>query len=144
MNEEDWEYAKRKGVHIFPMTEIEEKGLVSIIEEALQLAWNGTDGVYLSFDIDALDPCHAPGTGSPTFGGLTSKEVLKAVGIITNKGLVGFDLVEVIPNYDLHDMTSTLAARIIVEVLATCAFKARNKINKKNLSLGGARATLDD
>lgn len=69
VNEEDWAYAKRKGVHIFQMTEIEERGLVSIIEEALQLVWNSTDGVYLSFDIDALDPCHAPGTGSPTFGG---------------------------------------------------------------------------
>ena len=129
MNEEDWEYAKRKGVHIFRMTEIEEKGLVSIIEEALQLAWNGTDGVYLTFDIDALDPCHAPGTGSPTFGGISAKEALKAVGMIAKKGLVGFDLVEVTPNYDLHDMTSTLASRIIVEVLASCAFRIQNKIN---------------
>lgn len=64
----------------------------------------------------------------PHSGGITAKDALKAVGMIAKKGLVGFDLVEVIPSYDLHDMTSTLAARIIVEVLASCAFRARTKM----------------
>ena len=108
------------------MSDFEENGLYSILKEALNFAWDGVDGVYLTFDVDAVDPSSAPGTGSPTFGGFSSSQVLEIVRIIANEGLLGFDIVEVLPMYDLHDLTSTLAARIIVEVLAALSFKNRS------------------
>lgn len=122
----DWDYARKNNIHTYTMSDVEENGLSSILKEALQFAWDGVDGVYLTFDVDAVDPSSAPGTGSPTFGGLSSSQALEIVRIIANEGLSGFDIVEVLPMYDLHDLTSTLAARIIVEVLAALSFKNRS------------------
>ena len=124
VNKTDWDYAKKVGVHTYTMTMVEENGLSSVLQEAKEHAWDGVDDVYVTFDIDAMDPASAPGTGSPTFGGFSSAQALRVVGELASEGLSGFDLVEVLPAYDLHDITSTLAARLIVEVFASLAYRA--------------------
>lgn len=83
------------------------------------------DRIYLSFDMDVVDPAFAPGVSTPVPGGLSSSEALYLVREISKLGLVGFDLMEVSPPYDLQDMTSQLAGRIIVE--AASGVKPRTK-----------------
>jgi agmatinase len=73
------------------------------------------DKIYLSFDMDVVDPAFAPGVSTPVPGGLSSSEALYLVREVSKLGLVGFDIMEVSPPYDVQDMTSHLAGRIILE-----------------------------
>lgn len=77
--------------------------------------------VFLSFDIDFVDPAYAPGTGTPEVGGPTSGEALEIVRGLTDLGFIGFDLVEVIPQYDSGQITSLLAATLMYEFLSLVA-----------------------
>ena len=73
--------------------------------------------VYLSFDIDCLDPAYAPGTGTPVCGGLTTDKVLKIVRQLTRLNIIGFDVVEVAPPYDHGDITSLAAATLALDFM---------------------------
>jgi arginase family enzyme len=85
----------------------------------LEIAWKGAKAVWLSFDIDSVDPAFAPGTGTPEPGGLLAREVLKMVRLAAQEGLQGMEVVEVSPPYDVADITALLGGRIIMDVLAT-------------------------
>jgi agmatinase len=91
-------------------------GAVAAIRERV-----GGRPVYVSIDIDVLDPAHAPGTGTPEAGGLTSREVLGILRGLAGTRLVGADVVEVAPAYDHAEMTSIAAAHICYELLALMA-----------------------
>lgn len=86
----------------------------------------GDNKTFLSFDIDVVDPAYAPGTGTPEVGGFTSYEALEMVRATKDINFVGFDLVEVSPNYDAGEITAYLAANIICEFLSILAYQ-RNK-----------------
>ena len=86
---------------------------------ALELAWKGAKAVYLSFDIDSIDPGFAPGTGTPEPGGFTPREALEMVRLLAREGLCGMEVVEVSPPYDVSDSTSQLACRGMLVVLGT-------------------------
>ncbi len=73
--------------------------------------------VYVTLDIDVVDPAFANGTGTPEPGGITSSEMIKAILMLKNLDMVGFDIVEVAPPYDISDRTSLLAAKIIREII---------------------------
>jgi len=73
--------------------------------------------IYLSIDIDVVDPAAAPGTGTPEAGGISSRELLKAITCMRGLNLVGFDLVEVAPDLDVNNVTSALAAKCVRESL---------------------------
>ena len=90
-----------------------------IMEYALEIAWKGARAVWLSFDIDSIDPAFAPGTGTPEPGGLLPREALKMVRLAAREGLQGMELVEVSPPYDVSDITSLLGGRVIMDVLGT-------------------------
>ena len=77
--------------------------------------------VYLSIDIDVLDPAYAPGTGTPESGGLTSRELLRVLRGLTGLNLVGADVVEVAPAYDHAEITSIAAATVVFDILALLA-----------------------
>ena len=77
----------------------------------------GVRPVYLSFDIDSLDPAYAPGTGTPEIGGLTSMQALEIIRGCRGLSLVGADLVEVSPPYDTNGNTALLAANLLFEML---------------------------
>jgi len=106
--------------------EIERRGFEAVIEEAIHQALEGADFVYLSVDIDVLDPAFAPGTGTPEPGGLSARELLWAVRTIVGRvELVGMDVVEVSPPYDPAGITAEVAHRVILEAISALAAKRR-------------------
>ena len=85
----------------------------------------GDAPLYVSVDIDVLDPAHAPGTGTPEAGGLSSRELLALLRSLGNASLVGADVVEVSPAYDHAEITSIAAAHVAYELVSLIARSAR-------------------
>jgi agmatinase len=112
-------WMRDQGIHSYFMVEIEERGLDPVIDDALAAAADAAAGVFLSVDIDVVDPGMAPGTGTPEPGGLTSRQLLDAVRRIAREtNLVGADVVEVSPPYDgPGEITAFLASRVVLEIL---------------------------
>ncbi len=106
----------------YEMTEIGKRGLDACLDEAFEIALDECEGVFLSVDVDVCDPGHAPGTGTPEPGGLTSRELLDAVRrICLELPVVGMDIVEVSPPYDHAEITAFLANRVALEALSAMA-----------------------
>jgi agmatinase len=103
---------KEQGLRWHFMREIEERGAEAVIADAIAEALDGPDAIYLSLDIDVIDPGMAPGTGTPEPGGMLTREVLRAVRqIVAAVDLAGMDIVEVSPPYDQAETTSMAANR---------------------------------
>jgi len=116
----DW--MAEQGMRSYEMTEIVHRGLDACLDEALVIAMNECDGVFLSVDIDVVDPGHAPGTGTPEPGGLSSRQLLDAVRrICLELPVFGLDVVEVSPPYDHADITALLGNRVVLEALSAIA-----------------------
>jgi agmatinase len=111
--------ARDRKATVITIEDIEHFGLERIMEYALEIAWKGARAVWLSFDIDSIDPAFAPGTGTPEPGGLLPREVLRMVRLAAREGLQGMELVEVSPPYDVSDITALLGGRVIMDVLAS-------------------------
>jgi agmatinase len=121
-----FEWMKDHGLRYHFMTEIEERGAEAVIDDAIAEALDGPDAIYLSVDIDVVDPGLAPGTGTPEPGGLMSRELLRAVRrIVGAVELAGMDIVEVSPPYDHAEMTSMIANRVALEAISALAVKRR-------------------
>ncbi|HET8851186.1 MAG TPA: arginase family protein [Ktedonobacteraceae bacterium] len=99
--------------------DVDRYGIDRVAEYALEIAWKQVKCVFLSFDIDCLDPAFAPGTDTPEPGGFLPREVFKLLQLIAREGLAGIEVVEVSPPYDVTDMTALLASRVIMDVLGT-------------------------
>jgi agmatinase len=116
----DWMAQQR--MRSYEMTEIGARGLEACLDEAFEIALDDCDAVFLSVDIDVCDPGHAPGTGTPEPGGLTSRELLDAVRRICRElPVAGIDVVEVSPPYDHAEITAYLANRVCLEALSGLA-----------------------
>jgi agmatinase len=111
--------ARDRQTNVITMPDVERWGIERVCEMALELAWKGAKAVYLSFDIDCFDPGFAPGTGTPEPGGFTPREVFRMLDIIVREGLVGMEVVEVAPAYDVGEITSLMGTRVIYRVLGT-------------------------
>jgi agmatinase len=111
--------ARERQATVITIADIEHYGIERVMEYALEIAWKGARTVWLSFDIDSVDPAFAPGTGTPEPGGLQPREVFKMLRLVAREGLQGMEVVEVSPPYDVADITALLAGRVIMEVLAT-------------------------
>jgi agmatinase len=111
--------ARERKATVITIDDIDRYGIERICEYALEIAWRNARCVYLSFDIDCMDPAFAPGTGTPEPGGLLPREVFQMLRLIAREGLVGMEVVEVSPPYDVADVTSLLGTRVIMEVLGT-------------------------
>ena len=108
----------RAGVMVLGMEQIDRIGMFQVMEKALAHVMQDVDGVYLSFDVDVLDPRHAPGVGTPVSGGLTYREAHLACEMIAETGqLLGMDLVEVNPILDVQNQTASLAVELAVSAL---------------------------
>ncbi|SFG70386.1 agmatinase [Methylobacterium gossipiicola] len=116
-DELDW--ARGQGVRIVPMDTVMVRGLPEIVAEARTVVGDGP--TYLSFDIDALDPAYAPGTGTPEMGGFTSREALFLVRALGGLDFVGADLVEVAPPLDPSGITALAGATLVFEILCLLA-----------------------
>jgi agmatinase len=107
------------GFQIVPATELDYLGVAGLTERIQ--ARVGERPVYASVDIDVLDPAHAPGTGTPEAGGMTSRELLAALRSFSQLNLVGADIVEVAPAYDHAQITGIAAAHAAYELLSALA-----------------------
>jgi agmatinase len=115
------QYCRERGITVIWLEEIWEHGTAAAAERALEVAREGTDGIYLSFDVDSLDHAHAPGTCCPTPGGLSSREAIELVRQISAGGLLGVDVVETAPSLDSTAGTSLMAGRVAIEAMASHA-----------------------
>ncbi len=115
----DVDVGARHGARVHGVDEVVERGGRAVARDVLSAV--GDLPLYLSFDVDAVDPAFAPGTGTPVPGGLTSREALLLVRALAGVRLVGMDVVEVSPPFDHGDATSTLAAHLLFEGLAVAA-----------------------
>ncbi|MFC4775442.1 arginase [Paenibacillus sp. GCM10023252] len=106
------------GIACYTMHDIDRRGMASVMEEAIAIVSDGTDGVHLSFDIDSLDPGEAPGTGTPVRGGISYREAHLALELLSLSGvLTSAELVEVNPQLDRGHATARLAVELIGSLL---------------------------
>ncbi len=110
-----WGFSQRSGMRVLPMDEFHDKGWRHAAEEARRLVGSGP--VYLSYDIDSLDPSQAPGTGTPEAGGISVLEALRLLRALRGIEFVGGDLVEVSPPFDVGGITAFNGASILFEIL---------------------------
>jgi guanidinopropionase len=115
--EHDW--AKEQGIRIIYMEEFLRRGAEDVMDEARRIAGDGP--TYISFDIDSIDPSMAPGTGTPEIGGFSSREAQQMVRLLAGVDIVGADVVEVAPPFDLAGMTALAGATIMFELLCVIA-----------------------
>lgn len=109
---------KKSGVNVYTMRDVDERGMRDVVDEAVRLASDGTDGIHLSFDLDVVDPEDAPGTGTPVWGGITYREAHLAMELLNDRAeIVAIDLVEVNPVLDTQNMTGVLAAELAQSAL---------------------------
>lgn len=115
--EHDW--AKAQGIRIIYMEEFVKRGATSVMEEARSIV--GKADTYITFDIDSIDPSMAPGTGTPEIGGFTTREAQEMVRLLKGVNIVGADVVEVAPPFDVEGMTALVGATMMFELLCVMA-----------------------
>ena len=114
------------GVNVLGADWVHEHGVTAVVQKVHEIV--GKHNVYLTFDIDCLDPAFAPGTGTPVAGGLSSAQALAILRKFVGLNIIGMDVVEVAPAYDHSEITALAAAQIAVEML--CVISATLKIIK--------------
>jgi arginase family enzyme len=117
--EDDFDFHRQHGITVIDIEQVRDRGLAWTIERIREVA---TGAAYMTFDIDAVDPAFAPGTGTPEVGGLTSHEAQRLVRGLGGLTLTGCDIVEVAPPFDgPGQITSLLAANLAFEFLCVLA-----------------------
>jgi guanidinopropionase len=116
---ESWDYSREHGMRVVFMHEVDDLGIDGVIREARRVV--GDAPTYLSFDIDALDPVYAPGTGTPEAGGFTMREAIRLLRGLNGLKMSGGDLVEVSPPFDVGGLTALHGATLLYEMLCLMA-----------------------
>jgi agmatinase len=120
-------WMREQGMRWHLMTEIESRGAEAVVTEAIEQALDGPEVIYLSVDIDVLDPGMAPGTGTPEPGGMLTRELLRAVRqVVTAVDLAAMDVVEVAPPFDTAEITAAAAHRCVLEAISALAARRRD------------------
>ena len=118
----DW--MKDQGMRWHLMTEIEERGAEAVVADAIAEALDGPEVIYLSVDIDVIDPGMAPGTGTPEPGGMLTRELLRAIRqVVGSVELAAMDVVEVSPPFDHSEVTAAAAHRCVLEAISALAVR---------------------
>lgn len=118
-SKQDLDDDERLGFSIVSSVDIEERGIEAAIERVRHRV--GDKPLYISIDIDVLDPAHAPGTGTPEAGGMTSRELLRMLRALSDLNVVGADVVEVSPAYDHAQLTGIAASHVVYELVTLMA-----------------------
>ena len=116
---EDWDFAASVGVRIIPIEDVQGRGVDDVMTEARGIVGDGP--VYVTYDIDFVDPTFAPGTGTPEVGGPNSWQALQVARALRGLDIVGADLVEVSPPFDPSGGTAWLAVNLMFEMLCAMA-----------------------
>ncbi|MBT2614894.1 MULTISPECIES: agmatinase [unclassified Bacillus (in: firmicutes)] len=126
---EDLQDARDLGLEVYTTNDYKRIGVEKMLRVIHERVANGP--VFLSFDIDFLDPVYAPGTGTPEVSGASIDDALALVRGLTNIDFVGFDLVEVLPSYDHGQITAAAAANIVYEFITLIALAKKGEMEKK-------------
>jgi agmatinase len=118
--------AEELGIRYFTIDEVKETGIRRVMQEAISLANDGTDGIYLSLDIDVMEPGLVPAQKAPELWGLNVDEMMTALRMASREKLVGFDVCEMTPDYDINGMGAQFCARTVVEILGGLALRKRD------------------
>lgn len=124
----DFDFARANGIRIMFIEEVQSRTIDDVMAEAREIV--GTDRVYVSFDVDSIDPSMAPGTGTPEIGGLTTAQAQGMIRALAGLDIVGADVVEVSPPFDAGGMTALVGATMMFELLCVIA-------KGRQTSLGG-------
>ena len=114
----DLDFTKKHGIRVCTVDEVRQKGIEAFVKSLPDFK---NDPVYISYDVDCLDPAYAPGTGTPVPGGLSTYEVQQIFRGLKAKNIVGADVVEVNPPYDISDITSLAALDAVFEMIGLMA-----------------------
>lgn len=123
--------AESLGFEVVTSTRAYEMGIDKLVHRIRERV--GDANVFVTFDIDFVDPAYAPGTGTPEVGGFTSREALQLIRGLRGLNLVGFDVVEVLPQYDRGQITAILAANVAYEFMSLIALRKKHAIEGKTL-----------
>ena len=133
--ESGFEWMREHGMRYHTMAEIERDGWARVMDRVLDEANDGPEYLYISFDIDVIDPAYTPGTGTPEPGGLTTREVFPLIrGLCAENNMVGFDLVELAPMLDPGYQTTLNADRVVQECLTGIAMNKKGIDGRRYLS----------
>ena len=125
---EIFDWMREQGMRWHTMDEIWQRGFQTVMKDAVAEALAAADSLYISIDVDSLDPSFAPGTGTPEPGGIMSADLLRMVRTLClEHNVVVIDIVEVSPAYDVSDLTVNIAHRLAFECLAGLAARRRNQ-----------------
>lgn len=119
------DYMNDHGITNFTVPEIRRRGMDQVIQDAIRILRERCASVYVTFDIDCIDPADAPGTGTPSFGGIRAEEAIHAVRQLGELPVKGFDLVEVNPDFDQTGRTQIVACDLLWNLLSF-GLKSRN------------------
>ncbi len=125
--------ARERETNIITMSDMEQMGVDKTAEMALEMAWDGVDMVYMSFDIDSIDCGFVPGTGWPEPGGFLPREALALAAKVAAEGICGMELVEVAPPYDQSEITALMGTRVIVDVLGSLVSSGKMGAHKRHI-----------
>lgn len=118
LDPKEQEIVRSSGLNVFTMRDIDEQGLRTVMEKALEIAMRNTEGFLASIDMDVVDPSEAPGVGTPVRGGISFRESHLALETIADTGkLLAMDLVEVNPIIDIHNRTAVLGVGMAASAL---------------------------
>ncbi|MBI2106455.1 agmatinase [Candidatus Woesearchaeota archaeon] len=114
--QEELKNIRKKYLKTIKSVDVIEKGIKDVFNDIKRRVGNN---IYVTIDMDVVDPSFAPGVSTPVPGGITSNEIIYLLKKISSLGIIGMDIVEVTPKYDVNDMTSHLAAKMIIEAIAS-------------------------
>lgn len=124
-SDSDKQWGLDQGIRVIEIEEYTEMGIEAVIAEARRVVGDGR--TYISFDVDALDPVYAPGTGTPEIGGITTYDAQQMIRGLRGLNLVGGDVVEVSPPFDMSGNTALVAVTIMFEILCLLAEKVSQR-----------------
>ena len=118
LDSQEKKLAKKSGVHVFTMRDIDERGMREVMSDALKYAMDDTDGMSVSLDMDFVDPSDAPGVGTPVRGGVTYREAHLAMEMLADtEAMVSLEVVEINPVIDEHNRTALLGVELVLSGL---------------------------
>jgi len=123
LDSQEKKLAKKSGVHVFTMRDIDERGMREVMSDALKYAMDDTDGISVSLDMDFVDPSDAPGVGTPVRGGVTYREAHLAMEMLADtEAMVSLEVVEINPVIDEHNRTALLGVELVLSGLGKKIF----------------------
>ena len=134
-DKDSFEWMRKEGFRYHPMAEVEKRGWDAVLKDVIKEALDGPEYLYISFDIDTIDPAFVPGTGTPEPGGLTPREVFPLIRrLCAEANVIGFDLVEFAPERDPTYVSGLVANRVVREALTGMAMRKKGITEEHYLS----------